>query len=130
MNLPMRKLDIGAAILVANIVVALAILSVNGAPAWAADRAMPETGIGLSDVSNAENTLVTAKLKASDGGILGQVHALTRGTDGKIRTVEIALNNGPVVALDAGGLVYLSNRNLILTPLTANQVRSLPPLQG
>jgi len=140
MNARARMLVAGTALL------ALSSMSIGlvpiGAPqsriasVWAADS-LPEhaAGVSLSDISNAETRLTTATVKTRDGENLGSVHTVTRGADGKIKTVQVNVVQAPamqggIVVLDARGLVYLADDNVIQTSLTRRQVENLPRVQS
>jgi hypothetical protein len=105
---------------------------------WAAAGIFPGAGSGglaLSDVNNAETNLTTATVKARDGEDVGIVHALTRGADGKIKTVQVQISSSPsmrggIVILDAHSLIYLSDDNVIQTSLTQHQVANMPRVDG
>jgi hypothetical protein len=97
--------------------------------------------VNLSEVDNAESTLTTARVKDRDGVQLGQVHGITRGVDGEIKTVQVALDPKPaaspkpapkgsedVVALSAHDMVYLREPNVILASVTREEAEALPRL--
>jgi hypothetical protein len=67
-----------------------------------------------------------------EGVELGTVHGLTRGADGEIKTVQVALadpghkGRSGVVALDAQSMVYLPQPRVIQIPASWSDIVQLP----
>jgi len=130
-----RALLFGRSAALAGTVAALLLAVSSQAEESAPLRAKP--AVSLSEVDNAESTLTTARVKDRDGAQLGSVHGITRGANGEIKTVQVALDQAPatagrsetVVALAAQDMVYLREPNIILVSITREEARSLPRLE-
>ena len=92
----------------------------------------PRAQINLSIVAKAESALTGAVVKDPQGTEIGRVQGLTRGSDGEIKTVQIARTGGSqgggVIALDARPMVYLPKDNAIVTPVSRATTDKLPPI--
>jgi len=89
--------------------------------------------VALSAVSNPKATLATAEIKNRKGQALGEVKAVDVATDGKVKAVKADVGGflgvgEREVSLDARNLVYLKDRNLIVTDMTKPQIENLPPV--
>jgi hypothetical protein len=89
--------------------------------------------VSLTEVSNPAATLATAEIKNRKGQALGEVKSVDVATDGKVKAVKADVGGflgvgEREVSLDARDLVYLKDRNLIVTDMTKPQIENLPPV--
>ncbi len=89
--------------------------------------------VAVSDVANPTATLATAEIKNRKGQALGEVKSVDVSTDGKARAVKADVGGflgvgEREVSLDASKLVYLKDRNLIVTDMTKPEIENLPPV--
>ena len=89
--------------------------------------------VALTDVQNPTATLATVEIKNRKGQALGEVKSVDVSTDGKVRAVKADVGGflgvgEREVSLDARDLVYLKDRNLIVTDMTKPQIENLPPV--
>ena len=85
----------------------------------------------LDTVSNPKRTLASAKVENSSGQSIGQVKRVNVGSNGKTQAVDIQVQgqNGAgtkTIRLDANDLSYDKDNNVLVTPLSADQISSMP----
>ncbi|MGZ4987695.1 MAG: hypothetical protein ACXWBP_06630 [Limisphaerales bacterium] len=81
----------------------------------------------LSDMAVPPPALETAAVRSQAGETVGFVQKVLTGTDGKVSIVDVTLaGNKKVVAISASELSYDAQRNVLMTSLTGEQIKSLP----
>ncbi|MBI3676776.1 MAG: PRC-barrel domain-containing protein [Proteobacteria bacterium] len=90
-----------------------------------------KSAVPLSDVS--QETLKTAEVKNRNGEALGEVNSVKVDKSGKVAAVNAEVGGflgvgERTVALNANNLVYLKDRNLIVTSMTKDQIKKLPSI--
>ncbi len=75
------------AIGVACCALTLALIAANAEP-----QEKHQGAVELSQVDKPESTLATAKVRDRQDAEIGAVHGMTRGVDGEIKTVQVALD--------------------------------------
>lgn len=93
-------------------------------PAPAATPAVDATP--LSDVQNANSTLVGAQVKDSKGEAVGEVKSVKLDADGKVASINVAVGSR-TVALQADSLTYASADKTITSSQTKADIQKLPP---
>jgi hypothetical protein len=88
-------------------------------------------GLPLDKVGKPTQTLSTAAVETENGYMLGEVKSVEVGSNGDPRTVNVVtggfLGVGQhVVPIRANDLVYLPDRNLLVTSMTKKEVDTLP----
>lgn len=89
------------------------------------------TTVALDTVQNPKQALSSATVKNSSGQPIGQVKKVVVGSDGKPQTIHVTLqgaNGGSskTVAVDANMLSYDPNDKALITPLSTQEINSLP----
>jgi len=87
--------------------------------------------VPLPRIKDPAKTLATAEIKNRKGEALGEVKSVDVNTDGTARDVKADVGGflgvgEREVSLDAHNLVYVKNRNLIVTDMTRPQIENLP----
>jgi hypothetical protein len=85
----------------------------------------------LDTVRNPKQTLASATVQNSNGQQIGQVKGVKVGSDGKTQAVDVqVIGQGgaapKTVRLDANDLSYDKDNNVLVTPLSSDQVNSMP----
>ena len=92
------------------------------------------SGVSLSSVSNAKQTLASASVKDSSGQTLGQVEKVKTTASGTPTAVEVNLTSAPTpktVQLKASQLRYDQSSNMLMTVgLSASEVQSMPAMSN
>jgi trimeric autotransporter adhesin len=86
----------------------------------------------LDTVSNPKSTLASAKVENASGQQIGQVKRVNVGSNGKTQAVDIVVQgaNGSTsktVRVDANDLSYDKDNNVLVTPLSQDQLNSMQP---
>jgi hypothetical protein len=85
----------------------------------------PTAGQPLTDVQNANKTLVGAKVQDSKGEAVGEVRAVKLGPDGKVASVDVKIGN-KTVALQANSLTYAQANNTLTSAQTKAEIQATP----
>jgi hypothetical protein len=92
------------------------------------------SGVALSAVSNAKQTLASASVKDSSGQTLGQVQKVKTSASGTPTAIDVSLTSAPtpkVVQLKASQLRYDRSNNMLMTVgLSASEVQSMPAISN
>jgi len=91
------------------------------------------TAVSLSTIDNPAQALATAQIKNAAGEAVGTVSSVDVTPTGKAKSVHADVGGflgmgEHVVALNADKLVYLKSRNLLVTRLSKDQIKSLPKM--
>jgi|HubBroStandDraft_1064217.scaffolds.fasta_scaffold298201_1 hypothetical protein len=86
--------------------------------------------VPLDSVTNPKRTLASAKVQNTNGQQIGEVKNVTVGSDGKPVSVNVSLQNTSgapkTVQVDANQLSYDRDNNVLITPLSQDQINALP----
>ncbi len=84
----------------------------------------------LDSVENPKRTLALAKVQNANGQQIGEVKKVTVGADGKPISVNVSLQSTSgapkTVKVDANELSYDRDNNVLITPLSQDQINALP----
>jgi hypothetical protein len=80
----------------------------------------------LTDVQNANSTLVGAQVKDNKGEAVGEVKSVQLGSDGKVASINVAVGSR-TVALQASSLSYASAEKTVTSTQTKAEIQKLPP---
>lgn len=83
----------------------------------------PAAGQPLTDVQNANATLVGAKVQDSKGEAVGEVKSVKLGPDGKIASVDVAVGKR-TIALQADSLTYAQADNSLTSAQTKAEIQA------
>lgn len=121
------KLVLGVAsiALVSGLSVAAQAQVTDPAPAGPMTTPAPTAGQPLTDVQNANKTLVGAKVQDSKGEAVGEVRAVKLGPDGKVASVDVKIGN-KTVALQANSLTYAQANNTLTSAQTKAEIQATP----
>ncbi|MDZ4867468.1 MAG: PRC-barrel domain-containing protein [Alphaproteobacteria bacterium] len=121
------KLVLGVAsiALVSGLSVAAQAQVADPAPAGPMTTPAPTAGQPLTDVQNANKTLVGAKVQDSKGEAVGEVRAVKLGPDGKVASVDVKIGN-KTVALQANSLTYAQANNTLTSAQTKAEIQATP----
>ena len=91
------------------------------------------TAVSLSNIDNPAQALSTAQIKNAAGEAVGTVSSVDVSANGKAKAVHADVGGflgmgERVVSLKADKLVYLKSRNLLVTHLSKDQIKSLPKM--
>jgi hypothetical protein len=94
------------------------------APATPPGATIPApAGQPLTDVTNANQTLVGAKVKDSKGEAVGEVKSVKLGPDGKVATVDVTVGKR-TIALEATSLTYAQADNSLTSAQTKAEIQA------
>ncbi len=87
--------------------------------------------VSLSTINNPGKALSTAQIKNPAGEAVGTVSSVDVTAKGKAKAINANVGGflgiaDHVVALDASKLVYLKDRNLLVTRLSKDEIQALP----
>jgi hypothetical protein len=91
------------------------------APPAPATMPAPAAGQPLTDVQNANTTLVGAKVKDSKGEAVGEVKSVKLGPDGKVASVDVTVGKR-TIALEASSLTYAQADNSLTSAQTKAEI--------
>lgn len=94
------------------------------APAPATTPA-PTAGQPLTDVQNANKTLLGAKVQGSKGEAVGEVKSVKLGPNGKVASVDVKIGTRKV-ALKADSLTYAQADNTLTSAQTTAEIQATP----
>lgn len=94
------------------------------APAPATTPA-PTAGQPLTDVQNANKSLLGAKVQDSKGEAVGEVKSVKLGPDGKVASVDVKIGTR-TVALKADSLTYAQADNTLTSAQTRAEIQATP----
>jgi len=88
--------------------------------------------IALSGIKNPARALATAEIKNREGEAVGSVSSVDVGPDGVARAVSVDVGGflgmgTHRVAIRAGSLRYLKSRDLLVTSLSRDEIKTLKP---
>lgn len=120
------KTDLGKATTAAGNEIDQASMAKN--PVTSADL---QAAVSLKGISS--ETLKTAEVKNRSGEALGEVNSVKVDSAGQVQAINAEVGGflgvgERVVALDANNLVYVKDRNLIVTNMTKDEIGKLPPV--
>lgn len=95
------------------------------APAAPVTAPAPSAGQPLTDVQNANKTLVGAKVQDSKGEAVGEVKSVKLGPDGKIASVDVKVGKR-TIALQANSLTYVQADNTLTSAQTKAEIQATP----
>jgi sporulation protein YlmC with PRC-barrel domain len=121
------KLVLGVAsiALVSGLSVAAQAQVADPAPAGPMTTPAPTAGQPLTDVQNANKTLLGAKVQDSKGEALGEVKSVKLGPDGKVASVDVKIGT-KTVALQANSLTYAQANNTLISAQTKAEIQATP----
>lgn len=116
-----------ASLLIANIAQAAPADAIRLAAGPGMTMPMPAGATPLVTMSMQPN-LTNVTVKGSDGVAAGAVQSVVTSKDGRISLVNVGLSDSTkVVAINAEELGWDAAANALVSSLTAEQIRSLPP---
>jgi hypothetical protein len=85
----------------------------------------------LDNVSNPKSTLASATVQNSNGQSIGQVKKISVGSNGKTQAVDVQIKGQSgattkTIRLDANDLSYDKDNNVLVTPLSSDQLSNMP----
>jgi hypothetical protein len=89
----------------------------------AATTPAPAAGQPLTDVQNANQTLVGAKVKDNKGEAVGEVKSVKLGPDGKVASVDVTVGKR-TIALEASSLTYAQADNSLTSAQTKAEIQA------
>lgn len=95
------------------------------APAGPMTTPAPSAGQPLTDVQNANKTLVGAKVQDSKGEAVGEVKSVKLGPDGKVASVDVKVGTR-TIALQANSLTYAQANNTLTSAQTKAEIQATP----
>lgn len=95
------------------------------APAAPATAPAPSAGQPLTEVQNANKTLVGAKVQDSKGEAVGEVKSVKLGPDGKVASVDVTVGKR-TIALQADSLTYAQADNTLTSAQTKAEIQATP----
>lgn len=111
--------------LIGGISVAAQAQVTDPAPAGPITTPEPTAGQPLTDVQNANKTLVGAKVQDSKGEAVGEVRSVKLGPDGKVASVNVKIGTR-TVALQADSLTYAQADNTLTSAQTKAEIQATP----
>ena len=93
-----------------------------------------KSAVSLSKVHNAKDTLATAKVDDSSGNIIGPVKSVMTNKAGIPTAIHVDVGGWlgvgeRVVSMSAKDFTYLSDRNILLTKMSKDQVKKMKPVK-
>ena len=90
------------------------------------------SGVGLDTINNPAQALATAQIKNKQGQAIGTVSSVDVAPDGKAEAIHVDVGGflglgEHRVAIRAGHFIYLKSRDLLVTTMTKNEMKALPP---
>jgi hypothetical protein len=88
--------------------------------------------IAANDMASLRNTaslppLAGLTVKSADGMTVGTVKSVITDADGKPAVVDVTLDNARIVGISAGELSFDAGTDTLISTLTAEEIKSLPP---
>jgi hypothetical protein len=93
-----------------------------------------KSAVSLSKVNNAKDTLATAKVDDPSGNIIGPVKSVVTNKAGMPTAIHVDVGGWlgvgeRVVSMNAKNFTYLSDRNILLTKMSKDQVKKMKPVK-
>jgi hypothetical protein len=93
-----------------------------------------KSAISLSKVHDAKDTLATAKVDDPSGNIIGPVKSVVTNKAGMPTAIHVDVGGWlgvgeRVVSMNAKDFTYLSDRNILLTKMSKDQVKKMKPVK-